>query len=174
MARNRCRKLFEMMQKKRLDIPLNSGIYKIRESSDAIKSWNESIDVLIGCKAKRKGPPVLNHCAADDYPHWLKSIPRAISERFGYDILPGMRALTGDGLSAGDIDNLIGTYADKIDHLIEECERVDGLLCRNIRHEYLQWALGRSELKDLINLSSTIAEGILSSATKSGPNSLGR
>jgi hypothetical protein len=66
-------------------------------------------------------------------------------------------------------------FSKRIDSLIDECDRVDGVLRNNkIQHEYMKWNYGRSDLKDLIDLALSIVDGVLSSTVIGNSGSHGR
>jgi hypothetical protein len=158
----KCRKAFEQKQKDQLSFPLKSGVYKIKEVCLILKSWNNNIDILAESKNKKRKPPMMCHCTAEDSYKWLKDIPLVIASEFmGYKILPGLHALRGDEVSEETVNKIKTTYIPEIDKFIDECDEVELRLRKNIGLEYQKWKYGQSDLKTLINKALSIVDGIL-------------
>jgi len=127
--------------------PLQQGLYKLREVKHKLERLHRAVTEIEYHKAHNlRFPHVLACCMGHEAASWLKTIPITISRKLGYEILPAIRALTGDGLSSQKIASLKSDLKPIINSLLSDCEWTYHLIRKNIRHEYQNMKSGQSEL----------------------------
>ena len=148
----------------RASYPLHKGIYKLRESADWLKRSAKNIDTMIGYHHSREGSKAFIACCWDDKSSWLKDIVVDVAHRLGYEILPGIEALKGDGLTMVNIYKIRTQTLTKIDLILDEVDRIHSLIKKQIDHEYAEWGKRRSPIKDVLIDTAILAENIATSA----------
>tara|TARA_B110000208_G_scaffold37187_1_gene49230 strand:- start:174 stop:746 length:573 start_codon:yes stop_codon:yes gene_type:complete len=164
-AKKTVKKAFQDAQNLRLEHPLDSGEYKLRETRSRLSRMQETM-YQIGEYLKNpsyfyKGQTLGHCCTTEDKAFWIKSIPAKVAELLGYDILPAIAALTNDGLSKRDTDTAFDTAKQRAEALLEDCERQEARLKGGISAEYDEMKTGYSEVHGLLVDADRIAEDAL-------------
>ena len=165
MAKQAVKKAFQDAQNRRLEHPLDSGAYKLREIRWRLSRMQETMyqieEYLKNPSHFYKGQILGHCCTTDDKAVWIKSIPAKVAELLGYDILPAIAALTNDGLSKRDTDTAFDTAKQRAEALLEDCERQESRLKGGISAEYDMMKTGYSEVHGLLVEADRIAEDAL-------------
>ena len=88
---------------------------------------------------------------ADERGTYLKSLPARLAERIGYDILPGIAALEGDGVPKAEVQRLVRRAETDAQRLIAECEALRLRLKGGIEHEYRAMRQNEGEWQRLLD-----------------------
>ncbi len=121
----KCREKFHEGQQERLNHPLPYGAYKMKEVGNRLESCLESLLEIINYKLSGQPMPTcFRHCANSEVNSWLKDRPLDIAKSMGYDILPGIAALGGDGVTKGDVQRIKARYKTVISAIIVQCDAV--------------------------------------------------
>ena len=127
--------------------PLHKGVYKLRESKWKLERALRDVTTITRYKTNNwQLPYAMESCMGDEAASWLKAVPTIITRTLGYEILPALRALTGDGLSSQEITRLKSDLKPKVGSLLVDCEWTHHIIRKNIRHEYNNMKKNQSEL----------------------------
>lgn len=97
-------------------------------------------------------------CMADESGTCLKSLPAYLAKLIGYDILPAIAALEGDGVSKSEVPRLLSHAETDAKRLISDCEAIRLRLKGGIKQEYEAMRQGQSHLIDLIDYTLALAK----------------
>ena len=135
----RCQCAFEEAQAKRRRNPLSSGAHKLREALRLLKQFAATIieiERLVCGTRKRDAGDLLGCCTIEDKAAWLKSLPKGIAACLGYDVLPAIDALTGDGVSGSVLRPVANGARSRAESIVQECDIIDGLIRISVDLEY--------------------------------------
>jgi len=157
------RQLFTDVMKQRLtEHPFDGrSAYKVRESRDNLR---REIKVVASITAYRSASPrvrcssSLVSCTSEDTALRLKQVPNIIIHELGYNLIPGIEALTLEGVSATDISAFISTISARVNQLVADCGVVHQANSRSIKGEYARLRAGKSDLPRLCKEATDIAE----------------
>ena len=110
---------------------------------------------------RHRGPIALVSCTTDDKALRLKRMPADVAEMFGYDVLPAIAALTGDGVPLHDVQRALGQIQRRVESLLDECDVQHTRLKAGIKAEYSDMKAGYSELYGLLNDAMDIVRDAL-------------
>ena len=149
-----CHDILDAARAQRTKYPLDSGLYKLREAEHTIEDWRRLVNT-IGERVRTGGKFGINEnlgpCMAPDRGTYLKSIPARLAERIGYDILPGIAALEGDGVPKAEVQRLVRRAETDAQRLIAECEALRLRLKGGIEYEYRAMRQNEGELLRLLD-----------------------
>jgi len=158
-------KIFKDAQTKRAAYPLPYGIYKLEEAVSGLMRSSENIRQLMEYSKRRHTlSPSFIACTWEDKAAWLKNAVLDIAHTLGYEILPSIDAMKGDGLKQAAIDQLKALAMDTTPELLVEVDRLYGRIRRKISYEYLGWKDGNSEVQDLILRTAELGQRLLNDA----------
>ena len=165
MAKKTVKKAFQDAQNLRLEHPLDSGEYKLRQVRWWLSRMQETM-YRIGEYIKNpshfyKGQILGHCCTTDDKAVWIKSIPAQVAKLLGYDILPAIAALTNGGLSKRDTHRTLEIANGMAKALLKDCERQEARSKGGISAEYDMVKTGYSEVHGLLVEADRIAEDAL-------------
>ena len=95
-------------------------------------------------------------------PDRMRQIPIMLTEIAGYDVQPGLKALTGDGVPKRMVNTQARLLQPFMDQFLAECEQVHSQLKAPLQSEYDKLAAGESELVWLTRCLFRQVEEILS------------
>ncbi len=152
MTRNRCRAAFEDWQIKRAAYPLPFGDYKLREALSRMEQYLNNLDDVARLqRAKQAKVAPLRPQVPEGGSGWIMRIPEAIAFDFGYNVLPGVEALVGQGLPPAKVGQLTRLARARADDLIMRCDRVRHQLhIGGIAFEFSQMRNGGSLVRPLL------------------------
>ena len=153
MTMNPCRRAFEQGQASRRKHPLNRGAYKLRETQQNLNLMITTLDAVgdyLRRRPQHRGPMGLGGCTTDDKAIYLKRIPTTLAKMFGYDVLPAIATLTGDGVPQHNVRQALGQIQRRVESLLEEADVQHFRLKKGIKVEYENMKTGHSELYGLI------------------------
>ena len=101
-------------------------------------------------RPQHRGPMGLGGCTTDDKAIYLKRIPTTLAKMFGYDVLPAIAALTGDGVPQHNVRQALGQIQRRVEYLLDECDVQHASLKKDIKAEYENMKAGYSELYGLL------------------------
>ena len=109
IARNPpCREAFDRQQTARQNYPLLQGKYKLRETYASLDKMLCSFDNIVDYQHREPRPTYqdedLGGFLAWETTDRLRNIPIMLAEMAGYEVQPGLIALTGDGVPQGLVD----------------------------------------------------------------------
>ena len=164
MPKTPCHDAFNAAKIQRTKYPLRSGAYKLREARTALRRMQST---MTGIRIRLKNPddkypcPLLGCCTLDDMDDWLKNLPTQLATKLGYDIMPAIEALTGDGIAKIDVDGEL--YNAKIDtrRLLNDCETQHTQLQANVVAEHQAIKSGYSDVYALLVDADGIARRAL-------------
>jgi hypothetical protein len=162
MVSKSCRDEFHEGLESRKDHPLPHGYYKLRECHDRLVGTVEELQRIEELVSGRGDKWSLQHCVSEDKHIWVKNVPRAVAWRLGYEALPGLRALTGNGVSQRLVDELYPILMVKAEDLAERLETHRKRISKNVRFEYDSMRLGLPFLKPLVTEATCIAARAMS------------
>lgn len=138
------RESFDTGRRARIDSPLPFGLYKLKEVRRYPDRVLDTLDDLM--KAKRYKQPL--YALYGDSPKvWARSCLKEFAYRLGKDLLPSIKALTGDGLPTEVIKPHLAALNRQEQDLLSELEQADWQLRSwGIKHEYELWERGESVL----------------------------
>lgn len=156
-----CRAAFDASRALRREHPLRAGRYKLEEAHRDLLRMRKTVVLIadgITGRSKHMVGQSLGSCTTDDKAHFLKGLPKAVASLLGGQILPGIVALEGDGVSKATVRDLT-TSADRTAlALLEECDMVHSILAGGIQREYDAMRRGSSYALDLLDQALEVAE----------------
>lgn len=159
-----CVDVFMDAQQRRLSFPLPSGAYKIHEGIRSLQAIGATVktiqDKIINGKPFRQNEH-LGCCLGYERGSYLKSVPKRISWYLGYDILPGIAALHGNGWDSNQVRSAHEQADNSASSLIARCDNYQRLIKPSIKVEYDAMQTGDSVLLDLILRAIFIGERAL-------------
>lgn len=162
MAVKTCRDEFFEGLERRKDHPLPHGYYKLRECHDRLVGTVEELQRIEELVSGRGDKWSLQHCVSEDKHIWIKNVPRSVAWRLGYEALPGLRALTENGVPKGEVDSLYPTLLAEAEGLAGRLETHRRFIAKNIRLEYDGMKMGLPLLKPLVAEAVCIAARAMS------------
>ena len=158
---DQCTEIFNQRKSERTHHPMPFGRYKLKEALDRLKRDYENIDDMMGSHNDTFKPKNYTCCTDEDKAIWLKKVPNGIAERFGWEVIPSIDALIGDGITTSEINKIKSIYVPRIENLVNDCEKTRRKISKNIDIEYNNWKKERSDIQPLLNESISIVEEIL-------------
>ena len=158
---NPCRRAFDRGQSDRQPHRLKTGAYKIGNVRDDLARSLRTMDAIREYKCRRhmsKTPVPLGCCTSEEMPLWIKRQPEALAHQLGYDLLPAIAALGGDGVPDTDVADALRELRPEIDALVQRCEWEHARLQSGVRYEYTALRAGRSALCKLMEDARSLAE----------------
>jgi hypothetical protein len=161
MTTTTCFDIFNTARAERAKHPLREGQYKLNEAIASIDRWR----ALIGTITERLRTGVgfgkyecIGPCMAYERGVYLKSIPARLAHLVGYEILPGLAALEGDGMPKAAVERLLSRAETDAQRLLADCEAARLRLKGAIKNEYegMRWC--RSGLLPLLDDARSLAE----------------
>ena len=161
-----CQDAFNTGTADRATYPLHSGIYKLR---DARNNLNRCADTVANISAyQREGPDAgrgwFGCCTHEDADVWLKSLPEVLAHELGYNVMPAIRALAGDGVPADKVAGCLHRAQGKVDGLVPLCDTARGWLAPSIDREYRRMKNHDSMLEPLIVHAMEVVDEALRTA----------
>jgi len=117
-----CQSAFQNGTASRATYPLQRGEYKLSEAKNTLLKWAKEVQSIDDYQRGVLSRPALACCAVDEISSWLKQCPVNIAELIGYDILPGIAALTGDGVPLRVVKSLLKTATKQSTRIVADCE----------------------------------------------------
>lgn len=149
-----CRDAFDAAEAFRRSMPLPSGRYKIDEALDEIHVIRETVHRIADsvCRPRDYRPGQgLGKCVTDDRALWLKGLPMILADLIGRKILPGIKALSGDGVPPDVVAHETREARKRAEILLTRCEAFHARLKAGIKPEYDALKRGESEIFDLLD-----------------------
>ena len=149
-----CHDILDAARAQRTKYPLTKGRYKLDQARHTIEDWRRLVNTI--AERFRTGrkfgeTECLGLCMADERGTYLKSLPARLAERIGYDILPGIAALEGDGVPKAEVQRLVRRAETDAQRLIAECEALRLRLKGGIEYEYRAMRQNEGELLRLLD-----------------------
>ena len=149
-----CHDILDAARAQRTKYPLTRGRYKLDGARHTIDRWHDLVVTIterVRTGRKFAVNENLGPCMADERGTYLKSLPARLAERIGYDILPGIAALEGDGVPKAEVQHLLRHAETDAQRLIAECEALRLRLKGGIEHEYRAMRQNEGELLRLLD-----------------------
>ena len=165
MARNTpCHDVYNAAKQRRTRVPLRSGIYKMRASMAEIDRMADTVGTIAHRFQFQEGFQVnepLGGCTSGDKDAYVLAVPLHIADTLGYNMLPGIEALSGDGWPPEMVVNAVELARSEIRYVLAECERVHAQLRKDRAGEYNAMMQGKSELLSLLRKAEIVGMGPL-------------
>lgn len=145
----------------RLSYPLSSGRYKLVECAERLEQCIDEIDRIRNYINGRGHRWSLMHCTAEDKHQWIKDLPAHVAYRLGYEVLPGLQALTVDGVDSNTIHSEIPNFERYCSSVVLQLEIAHMKIRKSINVEYDQMRSGRSLLEPQVRDAVGIAKRAL-------------
>jgi len=157
MAQKTCQDVFHKACIARVRHPLPFGDYKLRECYRRLQQTGLELDKIQKLVSGRGSKWSLMHCTSEDKHIWLKALPDVIAWRLGYEVLPGLKALSGNGIPQAEIDLAYPTIERETLELLPRLDFIRRLVKRDIGKEYQQMRLGTPLLRPLVEEAESLA-----------------
>ncbi len=174
MNKQPCQKAYLAGQQDRKSRPLRWGAYKLEERYCELIRAQQTTGDIRGHVCAGGARWVGTACTSEDKHMWLKEVPLWISRMLGEDLLPGLRALSHDGVPSSTIDRLERTIQADVDRLVQRCDFVRLRIARCIEFEYREMRTGGSLVEDLLDEAISLFKRallLLPSAQSNPPSS---
>ena len=159
-----CHDAFQAAQAFRQSVPLSAGAYKIREAVTQLARMGQCVSA-VGDKIRRgekfRYDEDLYGCLGHERGGYLKAMPKTIADTLGRMILPGIAELAADGVPTSEVARAYRQAERDVQALLRDCEEVNALLQRGVRHEYAAMGQGGSHLQDLVRRAEAIGRHAL-------------
>jgi len=159
-----CHDAYQAAQAFRQSVPLSAGAYKIDEAVTSLTRMGQCVDAI--CDKIRRGEKFrydedLYCCLSHERGRYLKGMPEIIAEILGSKIVPGIAKLAADGVPPSEASRAYRQAERDVQALLRDCEEVNALLQRGVRHEYAAMGQGGSHLQDLVRRAEAIGRHAL-------------
>ncbi len=141
--------------------PLANGRYKLVEVRHWLNRACRNIDLMMKDFDNPYRKRTYLCCTVDDRSTWLKHTPLDVAEGLGYEVVPALNALVGDGVELTNINNIRALVLPKINQLVADCEVVKNQISKSIKVEYRCWQQQNSLVKPLTAQAVAIIDEIL-------------
>lgn len=152
-----CHEVFQKAKIQRAQNPLGHGYYKLRECRERLVSCHAEIGRIRRYLNHESARYELMHCTAEDKHIWLKDVPSHVAYRLGYEVLPGLKALSADGVRSKIIQDTYPWIEKECLALLDSLELARTAIRKNIGAEYRQMRQGRSMLEPLVEKAIVLA-----------------
>lgn len=159
MYQNKVTNAFIHKGNERKNYPLIRGIYKLEDAKYNLEQLSNGVNNIINYRLK-KTPYLWSPCYPNEISYWLRNMPIYISEDFGYNVVPALNALRGDGLSNSEYEAIKLKFDPLIYEYVDECARFYETLKQTIRFETSYWPSGKYPLKNLTEKGEELIEAI--------------
>jgi hypothetical protein len=156
-----CHESFHQGQVLRLQHPLRNGHYKLVECQNRLQSCLDEVGRIRAFVRKEASKWSLRHCTADDKHIWLKDLPSNVAHRLSYEVLPGLRALVGDGADQREIDIAYPHFEKAAHVLVNRLESVRVSISKCIVVEYWHMKQGGSLLEPVVDEAISLTQRAL-------------
>ena len=161
MPQKTCYETYQESRAKRAENPLPFGHYKLTECRDRLENTAQELDRIKELVSGQGDRWSLKHCVSWDKYRWIKEVPNAVAWRLGYEVLPGLAALTGDGVSQAKINACYPTLKRDVIALLPRLEIARQAITKNIGYEYRLMRLGTPMLRPLVEEAIGLTERAL-------------
>ena len=144
--------------------PLANGRYKLVEVRHWLNRACRNIDLMMKNFDNPYGKRKYLGCTVDDRSTWLKHTPLDVAEGLGYEVVPGIDALLGDGVSLTTVNNIKAKVLPEINQLLVDCDVVRNQISKSIKVEYSCWQQQSSLVKPLTTKAVKIIDEILNTS----------
>lgn len=162
MRKKNCYDTFSEACLTRLRHPLPYGRYKLVECNERLGQIVQELHRIAALVAGRGDKWSLMHCTSEDKHFWIKSVPNMVAWRLGYEVLPGLRALTGDGVPKARIDAAYPSIEVEVKNLVARLDSARQMIAKDIGYEYCRMQHADPLLKPLVENAVSLTEGALS------------
>ena len=154
-----CHDIFNMACAERAKYPLTSDRQKLQEAQDTLEGWQDLVTTValrIQAGGKFGLEENLDPCMADERETYLEGLPEKLAHLIGYNIIPAIAALEGDGVTKAEVQRLLNRAETVAQRLIADCEVVRLRLNDGIKHEYEAMKRGTTCLVGLLDAASPL------------------
>jgi hypothetical protein len=160
-----CNDIFNLrLHERTTRYPLAYGRYKLVEARHWLNRAGRNIDLMMKDFDNLYRKRTYLGCTVDDRSTWLKHTPLDVAEGLGYEVVPGIDALLGDGVSLITVNNIKAKVLPEINQLVVNCDQVRNQISKNIKVEYRCWQQQNSLVKPLTIKAVTIIDEILNTS----------
>jgi hypothetical protein len=141
--------------------PRDQGAYKLAEK---LWQWKESEHEVRRIAAALKYPSArydLMRCIYQDKHKWLRQTLVWHSYQLTANIIPSFKALTGDGMTQSQINQLLPHVERRCQEVMQELERARLTIKGNIKDEYARMRHGASVVGDALAHARELLEEII-------------
>lgn len=159
-----CHDAFGAAQVLRAQYPLSAGAYKLREALQRIARMQATMNAIgdyLRNPHRYTAGVSLSSCTTDDMADWLKNLPKQLADMLGYEILPAIAALTGDGIATSYVAGELESANAHVRDLLHDCEKQYARLHARIEREYRAMKSGYSDVYALLVDAESIARRAL-------------
>lgn len=104
--------------------PLHKGRYKLEEGIECMRRILSTYRAGLSDRQLAVVSGKYESCMNFEFDEWLISIPEFISHFLGYDVLPGLSALTGDGVSPEQATQAVQKYLKRVPNKLKELDSI--------------------------------------------------
>lgn len=104
--------------------PLNTGRYKLEEGLVSIKRTLSTYRAGLCDRQLLAGSGIYESCMRCEFDEWLMTIPEYIAYDLGYNILPGLSALVGDGVEHDEMTPQVEQYLYFVPNKLKELDSI--------------------------------------------------
>ena len=172
MTKPNCYDSFQRGQLERQTRPLPYGKYKLLELLRNLRACQKEVITIGDVVSGRAAPNALRCCTIDEKAWWLKSLPLNVAYWLGRDLLPGFKALVGDGVSAQRVSSAYPAIRQPTMECVSRLEFLRSNVLSCVKNEYAVARHGISMVAPVVGEAAYIAEQALSVLdTNAYPNS---
>ena len=156
-----CDDICNAARAERANHPLRSGRDKLEEARQEIAAWRELV-LTVTARLRTGGnfrtDENLGPCMAQERGTYLKGLPARLARLIGYKILPGIAALSGDGVPPAEVECLLRRAETDAHHLIADCKSLQLRLKGGIGREYQAMRKGEGGLIRLLEVADNMLD----------------
>jgi hypothetical protein len=162
MRKKNCYDTFSEACLTNLRHPLPYGRYKLVECKVRLRQIVQELNRIEALVAGRGDKWSLEHCTSEDKHFWLKSVPNLVAWCLGYEVLPGLRALTGDGVPKAGIDAAYPSIEVEVKNLVSRLDSARQMIAKDIGYEYCRMRHAYPLLRPIVEDAVSLTEDALS------------
>ncbi|WP_273151234.1 hypothetical protein [Methylophaga thiooxydans] len=108
----------------RYGYPLEKGRYKLEEGIECMRRILSTYRAGLSDRQLAVVSGKYESCMDFEFDEWLLSIPEFISYFLGYKVLPGLSALTGDGVPQEQATKAVQNYLERVPLKLNELDSI--------------------------------------------------
>lgn len=136
--------------------PLQKGRYKVEEGIECTRRILSTYRAGLSERQLAVVSGKYESCMDFEFDEWLLSIPEYISHQLGYNVLPGLSALAGDGVANAQATKMVQQYLALIPLELREMDSIWLKLRRSKQYKNEDLLAMESVCSELFDLSEAM------------------
>jgi hypothetical protein len=156
-----CVDAFKQGHIRRQNYPLYKGSYKLEEAKFDLNRYKSGVEDIRKNNSRKFGDSLLLQCTEEDQHIWLCNLPAIVADTMSFKVLPGLLALTNEGVDESIVQNMHQQLNKDSISLVHKLELARQQMLKEISYEYALMKSGRSVIEPFIDEGISITKRAL-------------